>query len=88
MKQLAALAFALLAPFCASAQYNSYTSFAAGTAFDGPWDASKVHVTAVGTGSFTFDSPGRAHFSTSGEKATGSLDMIRMQFAAPASVCR
>src|SRR5262249_36196888 len=39
VKQLAALAFALLTPVFGSAQYNSYTAYAAGTApsYEGLW---------------------------------------------------
>ena len=39
MKRLAALAFALLSPIFASAQYNSYTMYASGSApsYEGLW---------------------------------------------------
>ena len=67
--------------------YAGTLARATGPAFQGAWDASKVRVEAVGTASFGFDGQG-ALFNVQRAGASRTRPMVRMQFAAPATVCR
>ena len=70
-----------------AAAYAGTLARATGPAYDAAWDASKVHVEAVGSGTFRFDAPG-ASFNAVRGGVVQTRSMQRMQFAAPATVCR
>jgi hypothetical protein len=67
--------------------YSGTLARATGPSYDAAWDSSKVHVAAVGSGTFRFDAPGASFNAVRGGVAQ-SRPMQRMQFAAPATVCR
>jgi hypothetical protein len=67
--------------------YSGTLARATGPSFARAWDASKVHVEAVGSGTFRFDAPGASFNAVRGGVAQ-TRPMQRMQFAAPATVCR
>ena len=69
---------------------NSYLGpilSARGPAFDSAWDASKVSLSQVGLGGFTFDAAGRGMFSYTLQGEHRGMPIQRMIFAAPATVC-
>ena len=70
-----------------SGVYGGTLARATGPAFDQAWDAAKVRVAAVGSATFGFESQG-ALFNLRREGASQTRPMVRMQFAAPATVCR
>ena len=67
--------------------YAGTLARATGPAFDAAWDQSKVHVAAVGTATFRFAGSGAAFNAIRGGDAQ-TRAMVRMQFSAPATVCR
>ena len=70
--------------------YGGVMYRATGPSFDSAWDSSKFNLTAWGSGEFRFDSAGHGEFAATpfGLPTAPRLDMTRMQFAAPATVCR
>ena len=70
------------------AGYSGTLARAHGPAFDAAWDPSKVSVTPVGSATVSFQSPTLGDFQQilDGERSVKGL--VRMQFGAPATVCR
>ena len=66
--------------------YTGTLARATGPSFAAPWDASKVHVSQVGSATFRFDGQG-ATFNAVRDGVAQTKPMMRMQFGAPASVC-
>jgi hypothetical protein len=70
------------------AGYSGAVFRARGPAFDSPsWDASKVVLTDVGQAAFSFGASGAGTFRYTIEGNDSLKGMVRMAFAAPASVC-
>jgi len=69
-----------------SGTYTGTLARATGPSFEGAWDSSKVHVAAVGSATFRFGGS-NATFDATREGAAQTRPMMRMQFAAPATVC-
>ena len=67
--------------------YSGVLARAHGPAFDAPWDSSKVSVTPIGSGSMSFQSPALGSFNLMQDGAPYARSLVRMQFAAPATVC-
>ena len=72
-----------------AATYQGLVIKGSGSAFDATWDSSKASVSQVGTASFVFDAAGGGTFEWRRDDAVQARkNIVRMAFAAPASVCR